>query len=344
MDQRVDRDASVSNCWRRQGGPGGMRDGNRPPNLIIAGVQKAGTSSLFWYLAQHPQICVSDRKELRYFTPLRDAADAPLGPISEYAAHFANCADERYRMEATPGYVYGGRPLAAAINDTLDGVRVVLSLRDPVSRFWSAFNFVRSRMRVDKSMSFDDYLDTCEQLRAKGIDSRPEHNAYWALSGGFYADYVNDWLEVLGDRLKIVFFDDLVGDPARVTTELCSWLEIDDAVARGFNYEPENRSVFYRGSTPQRVALWINRRGELLFNRHRGVKRALKRAYYAVNAPSSRRPSLTPDARARLARIYAPSNARLAEHLRRYGYVSLPTWLPPTGVITDPDAGAGAGC
>jgi hypothetical protein len=48
-----------------------MNGDQKLPNLIIAGAQKAGTSSLFWYLAQHPQICASDRKELRYFTPRR---------------------------------------------------------------------------------------------------------------------------------------------------------------------------------------------------------------------------------------------------------------------------------
>ena len=43
----------------------------RLPNLVIAGVPKAGTTSLFNYLAQHPDICPSDVKETRYFEPLR---------------------------------------------------------------------------------------------------------------------------------------------------------------------------------------------------------------------------------------------------------------------------------
>lgn len=315
-----------------------MSGDQKLPNLIIAGAQKAGTSSLFWYLAQHPQICASDRKELRYFTPRRDDDDAELGPAAEYAAHFRHCSGERYRMEATPGYIYGGRPLVRAMKETLDDVRVVISLRDPITRFWSAFNFVRSRMRVDKDMSFDDYFDICQRLRAAGIDSRPEHNAFWALSGGFYADYIEAWLELLGDRLKIVFFDDLVEDPTRVTTEICAWLGIDVGVARDFDYEAENRSVFYRGSTLQRVALSVNRRAESFFNQRRGLKRMLKRAYYAVNAQTGRRPRLSADARERLAGVYESSNQRLADQLRRHGYRSLPSWLSSVGAVTDPGA------
>ncbi len=65
-------------------------DAERLPNLIIAGVGKAGTTSLFWYLSQHPGICASDVKEIQYFTPLSEG-DGVLPPLSEYARHFAAC-------------------------------------------------------------------------------------------------------------------------------------------------------------------------------------------------------------------------------------------------------------
>jgi hypothetical protein len=98
------------------------------PNLLIAGVAKAGTTSLFRYLAQHPDVCPSDVKELRYFSALRYGED--MAPLESYSAHFAHCEGQRYRMEATPGYYAGGRLVADAVDDLLPGARVLVSFRD----------------------------------------------------------------------------------------------------------------------------------------------------------------------------------------------------------------------
>ena len=79
----------------------------RLPNLVIAGVSRAGTTSLFRYLAQHPDVGTSDVKELRYFSAVRHGQ--PLEPLDMYAAHFKACT-QAFAVEATPGYFYGGEP------------------------------------------------------------------------------------------------------------------------------------------------------------------------------------------------------------------------------------------
>src|SRR5829696_5200556 len=135
---------------------------SRLPNLVVIGVSKAGTTSLFEYLGRHPDVGLSDVKELRYFTPLRYGE--PLPPLPDYAQHFQHCLRERYAAEATPGYFYGGRPVARAMRETCGPLRVVLSLREPGARCWSWFRFMKSRMRIPKNLSFDEYLDRCELL------------------------------------------------------------------------------------------------------------------------------------------------------------------------------------
>src|SRR5205809_803028 len=88
----------------------------RLANLVVIGVSKAGTTSLFESLGTHPDIGLSDHKELRYFTPLRYGQ--PLAPLASYSEHFRDCVEERYAVEATPGYFYGGRPLARTLRET----------------------------------------------------------------------------------------------------------------------------------------------------------------------------------------------------------------------------------
>lgn len=73
--------------------------------LIIAGTTKAATTSLFNYLADHPEICASNVKETRFFLD----ADYPLPAkyrfedgLDKYELYFVHCSASHIRMEATP--------------------------------------------------------------------------------------------------------------------------------------------------------------------------------------------------------------------------------------------------
>lgn len=120
------------------------------PNLLVAGVPKAGTGSLFSYLGQHPDICSSTVKEIGYFTPLRREGGA-LPSVESYKVHFSHWAGQRYAMEATPNYCYGGERLRAGIKDTHGRPRIVISLRDPIDRLWSAYAMQRTRATCSAS-------------------------------------------------------------------------------------------------------------------------------------------------------------------------------------------------
>jgi hypothetical protein len=297
---------------------------NRLPNLVIAGVGKAGTTSLFAYLAQHPDICASSIKETNYFIPLRHGAE--LEPPDVYAEYFTDCDSERYLMEATPGYFYGGDRLILAMKETLPDARIVVSLRDPSLRLWSYFNFMKTRLRIDRHLTLDEYLNTALELRAKGRDKLRENNAYWALSSGYYSDYIRAWCDVFGDAFRAIFFEDLVSDPQKTVKELCDWLEISGDAANVIDYSAENRTVLYRNKRLQRIALGVNDRGEGFFRRHPRLEERVRGLYYRVNRDDDAS-SLDPAARQRLDAFYAGSNRALAAQLDAMGYERLPGWL-----------------
>lgn len=294
------------------------------PNLVIAGVAKAGTTSLFRYLAQHPQVCAADVKELRYFSALRYGE--PLGSLAAYAEHFAHGSAESYRMEATPGYFAGGELVAAAVHSTLPDARVIVSFRDPVHRCWSWFRFVRSTARIPREMGFAEYLDRCKQLHHKGVDGRRENQPFWGLGGGCYDLWFDAWLDMFGDRFRVEFFEDVVRDPQAIVEGLCEWMGIDTAPCTGFRYEVENRTVQYKRKRLQQAALSVNRRSERFFAQYPDLKRALRGAYYRVNGEISEE-RLGPVERERLAEFYAPHNRRLASRLAAAGTVDVPDWL-----------------
>lgn len=298
------------------------------PNLLIAGVAKAGTTSLFRYLAQHPEVCPSSVKEARYFTGLRYGE--PLPPLTDYTSLFAHCSGQRYRMEATPGYYPGGEVVARAIDHLLPGSRVVVSFRDPVQRCWSWYRFVRSTARIPKDLGFPAYLDRCIDLHHQAVDHLAGNQPFWGLGGGCYDRWIDDWLEVFGERLHVEFFEDLVTRPQEVIEGLCRWLDLDATACAAFGYHVENRTVQYKNRRLQQVALTLNREGERYFGRHPGFKRVLRGAYYRVNADTGTE-RLDPVSRDRLQAFYAPHNERLAESLAAAGRDRLPGWLTAAG-------------
>lgn len=307
-------------------GPGSPRPNMvRLPNLIIAGVAKAGTTSLFRYLSQHPDVCPSKKKELGYFSTIR-YGEGPWS-LEEYAAHFSHCGTARYVMEATPGYFFGGAPVIEALERVLDRPRVVVVLRDPVTKFWSYYNFQRSRFQIDRDLAFGEYLATCERLRAQGVDHLRENNAYWALSSGFYADCIDDWFDALGERFKVVFFEHMVSQPQATVADLLVWMQVDASVARDLDYSPENRTMQYRSATLRRAVSHLPGKNSAWLMRHPRIRSRLQRLYQAVNRDKTRETALTAHARERLEEIYRPANVRLAEQLRRRGVRDLPGWL-----------------
>jgi hypothetical protein len=293
------------------------------PNLVIAGVAKAGTTSLFNYLAQHPEICASDVKETRYFEPLRYGEALP--PIETYAAHFRHRQGERYALEATPTYFYGGKRTVSAIRQALPQVRVLVILRNPSERCWSDFRFEQSRGRVPADMDFDAYLDRCEALRAQGVDRLYENRSFTGLVDGCYANWLGDWFAEMGDRLKVVYFDDLSRDASATVREICSWLDIDGGVVDDFELAVENKTESVRSQTVQQVALAVNRRAETFFRRHPATKRRLRAVYYLANRESAG-PTVSASAARRMAEFYEPCDARLASLLERMG-APRPPWM-----------------
>jgi hypothetical protein len=298
----------------------------RLPNLVVIGVSKAGTTSLFEYLGRHPDVGLSDHKELRYFMPRRYGRS--LESVETYAEHFRHLGDERYAIEATPGYFYGGKPLAHSMREVCQP-KVVLSLREPVGRCWSWFRFVKSRLRIPKDLSFEDYLDHCEKLRADGVDGDIENQAWWGLGGGCYSEWLDDWIDEFGNDLKVQFFENLVKDPQATMNLLFDWLELDPGQAELMNLEAANATQSYRNPTAQRVAVSLNRRGERFFRRHPWIKRELRARYYALNGPRSS-DAMSPGARDRLNDFYRPYNDRLADQLGRLNVSTPVGWVPAT--------------
>jgi len=297
----------------------------RGANAIIAGVNKAGTTSLFVSLQTHPQVATSSVKETRYFLPARYRQ--PLEPASVYESYFAAAGTDRpVRLEATPSYFYGGDGLIGKIVEVLGpDVRIMVVLREPVSRFVSFFSFQKTRLRIPETMTAAEYLAAADRL-APADFADPDNERWFGFLGGCYADFLPPWQAAFGPRLRVMFFEDVMREPATVLRGVATWLGIDPDAFPAAELSSENRTTGFRFRGFQRLALATNDRFERFLRRHPDLKRRLRAAYYRVNGRAARE-AVPDEVREELAARYAEPNARLAAQLRDAGVTDLPEWL-----------------
>ncbi len=295
------------------------------PNLIIAGVGKAGTSSLFHLLGQHPDICASTVKEVEYFAPLRYPGGV-LAPVEDYAACVAHAADEPFRMEATPHYCYGGPDLVAAVRDVCGAdTRIVLSLRQPTERLWSNFTYMQARALLPHDLTFSDWVDEAMLRHATREDLLPEHRFLRPLRTSQYMSWLPDWFDAFGEHCHVVFFDDLVADSRSVAADVLRWLDLDPTPAADFADEVRNPTVASRSPGIQRLAYGLNERlGSWLRERPELVAK-LRGAYQRINGTSASA-TLDDANRAKLDDFYRDDLNALREYLGARG-TAMPAWL-----------------
>jgi Sulfotransferase domain len=287
---------------------------------------RSGTTSIFQYLIEHPDVCGSTKKETRYFEYVLYGTSQP--PLERYSVNFSHHHGESVVMEASPGYFTGGRALAAEIDRVLgEGCKIVVSLREPVSRLVSFYNFAISRMQLDADVSLPEYVDLCRRSSSVRESHDGQSQLYQGYYGSFYADVLAEWWDVFRDRLDIVFFEDLQKDPRSFMIQLSKWISIDPTVYDRRSFEPQNAGLAFRRAGPHRVANWLNDRSESALRRHPQLKARLRRAYLAINADKPRTRAPDADLKRQLLEEFAPSNQAVRAILLEHGYTSLPAWL-----------------
>ena len=177
------------------------------PNLFVAGVPKAGTTSLFHYLALHPDIFPSNRKEPGFFHPfkIKDMA----ANLEAYKKCFVGYSGQKYAIEATPGYFYGGKETATAINKYSPESKIIIVLRNPVERLFSFYKYKKSLGHIDGNLNFDTYIVECK--KQSGPIKRETYD-FWAMIGGKYSKLLSEWYGVFEERIMFCFFDDMIKD------------------------------------------------------------------------------------------------------------------------------------
>lgn len=264
-----------------------------PNYLILAGTEKWGTTSVYQYLAAHPGVSASARKETDYFR------SPPPHVLADYEALFPGAAPGLTRMEASPGYLAESHLAAPVIAALIPDAKLLFILRDPIDRLLPSFEFHKSRFFIPQAMSFDVYVDLCMRFERGEIGLAEAGLGEWFLrvpDAGRYAKHLQDYEACFGrEQFKVMTLDRLQRDARDFMRVVCKWAGIDHDFYDEFDFVRANVTFSPRRAWLQRAGLWVNDVLEPFFNRHPAAKQRLLRWYKRINGKPAEKPRMSPE-------------------------------------------------
>jgi hypothetical protein len=196
---------------------------------------KAGTTSLYHYLKQHPQAYMSPHKELNFFNyidikePQPDALTfegQPIRDIETYSkVFFSEVSSEIAVGEATPMYLFS--PSAVKyIKQYLPDVKLVIVLRQPVDRAYSHFlHWKKTGMEPARS----DFIQTLAKEEQHILNADNQHSWHYLKIGRYYPQLVKYFDAFESHQIKVYIYEDFFQRDELVENikDLFNFLEID---------------------------------------------------------------------------------------------------------------------
>jgi hypothetical protein len=202
------------------------------PDFIVIGLQKSGTSSLFFYLAQHPQLVGSCIKEVHFFDGgIKPGIDNFAKGEAWYRAHFPLRKDlsaTQKTFEASPFYLFN--PLAPSrIANLLPNVKIIALLRNPVDRAIS--QYFQEKRRKREPLEITEALEQ-EETRLKQVIERGDYNSATFIyhsykSRGLYKQQIERYFKYFPrQQLLLIKSEDLFKDTNNILRQVFEFIGV----------------------------------------------------------------------------------------------------------------------
>jgi hypothetical protein len=176
----------------------------RLPNFLYIGPDKAGSSWLHEVLIRHPQVFLSEAKDLYFFDRYYSRG------LAWYAEQFRKASPAHQVVgEVCQDYLFSAEA-PGRIHQSLGAPRMMVTLRDPVDRAFSSYLYMHKHGEQPGTFR-------------EALAGRPE-----LLEHGRYASSLRRFLEFFDpDSIYVAVFDDLVADPQAFIDALTTWLGLE---------------------------------------------------------------------------------------------------------------------
>lgn len=213
----------------------------RFPNLIVGGAPKCGTSSLYFWLAAHPEVFGSAKKETFFFADkvnrFNREANVHEHELARYLKYFEEGKQATVRFEATAHYLYEKSALKA-FSTAEQPPKIIFLFREPSKQMYSHYKMEKHRTKT-VDLPLEDYVKL------------PKIARYVS-----YAEHLQPWLEAMPKgHVGVWMFEDMMRNKARVMGEISRFIGVDPGFYDGFDFEHRNESVAIRSGALHQLGL-----------------------------------------------------------------------------------------
>ena len=207
------------------------------PDFILIGAGKSGTTSIHAYLADHPQVCTNQKKELYYFTDSTTQRKmrhwGVIGSLQEYEEQFSHQKEGQKIIEVSTVY-YNNAGAAKLIYEHNPNVKLLMILRDPSQR------------------AFSDYMMKIRGARSIGpVEEELANPDSIMVRRGQYYSQIQSFLEYFPrENFRVFFFEDFVKDRKKFYESLCDFLGIEAIL-------PQKQYHGRKGGQPKKM--WLHK-------------------------------------------------------------------------------------
>lgn len=297
------------------------------PNFLIAGTAKSGTTSLHYYLQQHPQVFMPRQIKETYFLiepksllgkPDKNLRIRIVDTLAEYLSLFSpvDCSRHKAIGEATPIYLFFYKNTIPNIKRYLGDPKIIAILRNPVERAYSNhLHHVR------------DNFDEISFEKALELEKERKRNNRWysyrISEMGHYYDQIKAYLDNFS-RVKVFLFDDLNNFPEKTLKDVFDFLEVDSSFVPDFSEKhnvtgtPKNRLFHKFLTTDNRVRSFLRPVVLSLMSKDRASQLVIR-----LKTRNLEKPQLNPETKKKLQEQYRNDILKLQNLLNR----DLSHWL-----------------
>lgn len=223
-------------------------------DFVIIGWPKSGTSSLYKWLNDHPDIQGSNPKETFYFMDLdhplaKRESNYNLHGIQYYQKFFGHSRNNKLFFEATTHYFY--QQTAMEYFSKLNPQPIIfVILRNPSERIYSSFHYTMQNLGyINRSLTFNHYVKCLLENKTEELDKfyyskKSLYIAKKELELSKYVLWLDKWKKLIPpQKLKIVLFEEMKKDPYKLMLNICESLEVDYSYYKDYDFEVKNRTV-----------------------------------------------------------------------------------------------------
>ena len=287
-------------------------------SVFIVGATKSGTTALYHYLSQSPDLYFAETKELQYFC--RDIRERnPVNRVRDFQHYhdlFSDACENQIKVDASPQYLFS-KSSAAEIADYNPEAKIIAILRNPVDMVYSLHSQLL-HVGIEKEENFEKAIRRSMSLyREQPLSETDTVDKLRYIERALYSEQIQRFLSVFPtESVRVYLYDDLKKDTGSLLEDVFGYLDVAaldsiDTQVVNANKKVKNRLVH---------KLYMERPGglgKLWRSLPSGPKQAVKRFLMNRNTENSTREPMESGLRAELSGIFESDIAALEKLIGR---------------------------